>query len=82
MIINEFKSGELGIIFNSKFKLFPRKLNSKWSGPFKVKEVKSHGTVEVEDPTSQVKWVVNGHKLKPYLDQNDNNIIVIPLNDP
>lgn len=70
------------LVFNFIFNLFPWKLKLKWSGPFKIKEIKSHGIVEVEDLYYQVKWVVNGHRLKPYLGQNDNNITIIPLDDP
>ncbi|KAF1861444.1 hypothetical protein Lal_00025764 [Lupinus albus] len=37
-------------------KLFPGKLRSKWSGPFLVKQVNSHGAIELEDPASQRSW--------------------------
>ena len=32
----EFKSGDQVLLFNSRLKLFPRKLKSKWSGPYTV----------------------------------------------
>ena len=32
----EFKVGDLVLLFNSRLKLFPSKLRSRWSGPFKV----------------------------------------------
>ncbi|XP_070028596.1 uncharacterized protein [Nicotiana sylvestris] len=32
----EFKVGGLVILFNSRLRLFPGKLKSKWSGPFEV----------------------------------------------
>ena len=32
----EFKAGELVLLYNSKLKLFPRKLKSRWSGPYTV----------------------------------------------
>ncbi|XP_075079869.1 uncharacterized protein LOC142165149 [Nicotiana tabacum] len=38
----EFKSGDLVLLFKSRLKLFPGKLKSKWSGPFKVVSVSSY----------------------------------------
>ena len=35
----EFREGDLVLLFNSRLKLFPRKLRSRWSGPFKVLKV-------------------------------------------
>ncbi|XP_070043099.1 uncharacterized protein [Nicotiana tomentosiformis] len=32
----EFKEGDLVILFNSRLRMFPGKLKSKWSGPFEV----------------------------------------------
>ena len=48
-------------------RLFPGKLKSKWSGPFRVKEIKPYGAVEIEDPVKNESWVVNGQRLKLYL---------------
>jgi hypothetical protein len=58
--------GQLVLLFNSRLKLFPGKLKSKWSGPFMVKEVKPYGAVELEDPVTKASWTVNGQRLKPY----------------
>ncbi|XP_024007298.1 uncharacterized protein LOC112083501 [Eutrema salsugineum] len=44
----DFKEGDLMLLFNSKLKLFPRKLKSRWSGPFKIKEEKPYGAVVLE----------------------------------
>ena len=44
-----FVPGQLVLLFNSRLKLFPGKLKSRWSGPFRVVEVFPHGAVEVED---------------------------------
>ena len=32
----EFQQGQQVLIFNSRLKLFPRKLKSRWSGPFVI----------------------------------------------
>ncbi|XP_071700041.1 uncharacterized protein [Rutidosis leptorrhynchoides] len=43
----EFKEGDRVLLFNSRFKLFPGKLKSRWSGPFIVKRVFPYGTIEL-----------------------------------
>jgi len=64
-------------------RFFPGKLKSKWSGPFLVKNVKSYGAVELEDPKSQRSWVVNGQRLKPYLGgEIDRLATIIQLDEP
>ncbi|XP_020204242.1 uncharacterized protein LOC109789643 [Cajanus cajan] len=63
----EFGAGQSVLLFNSRLKLFLGKLRPKWSGPFRVKEVKPYGAIEIEDPEAQRSWVVNGQRLKPYL---------------
>ena len=34
IVRKEFESGQRVLLFNSRLKLFPRKLKSRWSGPF------------------------------------------------
>ncbi|CAJ2672003.1 unnamed protein product [Trifolium pratense] len=67
LVPKEFHEGQLVLLFNSRFKLFPGKLKSKWSGPFIVKEVFPHGAVEIfklgEENQS---FKVNGQRLKVY----------------
>jgi hypothetical protein len=38
----DFKPGQMVLLFNSRLKLFPGKLKSKWSGPFKIHMKLSH----------------------------------------
>lgn len=49
-IRRKFKLGEMVLLFNCKLKLFQEKMRSKWYGHFKIKEFKSYGVVELEDP--------------------------------
>ncbi|MCI56404.1 hypothetical protein A2U01_0077655, partial [Trifolium medium] len=49
----DFKPGQMVLLFNSRLKLFSGKLKSKWSGPFKIHEVKPYGVVVLEDPISK-----------------------------
>ena len=37
----EFRPGQEVLLYNSRLKLFPKKLKSRWSGPITVKDVKS-----------------------------------------
>ncbi|XP_074323337.1 uncharacterized protein LOC141695971 [Apium graveolens] len=41
----DFQIGDKALFYNSRFRLFPRKLKSRRSGPFTVTEVKFHGAV-------------------------------------
>ncbi|KAJ9141142.1 hypothetical protein P3X46_031716 [Hevea brasiliensis] len=61
----EIKEGDLVVLFNSRLKLFPRKLKSRWSGPFKVTQVFPYGAIKVWSETSGA-FKVNGQRLKPY----------------
>jgi len=52
----------LVLLYNSRLKLFPRKLKSKWYGPFLVKSVSPHGAVELITPEGDRSFKVNGLK--------------------
>lgn len=43
----EFEPGQLVLLFNSRLRLFPGKLKSRWSGPFEVVRVTPHGAIEL-----------------------------------
>ena len=67
----EFKAGEQVLLYNSKLKLFPGKLKSRWSGPYIVVASTPFGAVTLKtDSGSEFK--VNGQKLKHYLRGNIN----------
>ena len=61
----EFTAGQQVLLFNSRLKLFPGKLKSRWSGPFKVTKVFSHGGAEVTHPEKGT-FSVAPQRLKPY----------------
>ena len=61
----EFTAGQQVLLFNSRLKLFPGKLKSRWSGPFTVTKVFPHGGVEVSHP-EKVTFTVAIQRLKPY----------------
>nr|XP_016512315.1 PREDICTED: uncharacterized protein LOC107829365 [Nicotiana tabacum] len=62
----EFEPGQEVLLFNSRLKLFPGKLKSRWSGPFVVVSVKPHGAVELRDMSSTGTFLVNGQRIKHY----------------
>ncbi|GJR63040.1 hypothetical protein Tco_1505202 [Tanacetum coccineum] len=64
-----FKVGDKVLLFNSRFKMHPVKLKSKWCGPNVVKTVYPYGTVEITDK-NKINFKVNGQRLKKYYDGN------------
>ena len=61
----EFTAGQQVLLFNSRLKFFPGKLKSRWSGPFTVTKVFSHGGAEVSHPEKGT-FTVASQRLKPY----------------
>ncbi|KAK9020037.1 hypothetical protein V6N11_054535 [Hibiscus sabdariffa] len=61
-----FAEGQQVLLYNSRLRLFPRKLKSRWSGPFIVHKVHPHGAVDLKPPNSDVIFKVNGQRLKIY----------------
>ncbi|GJW95989.1 hypothetical protein Tco_0177797 [Tanacetum coccineum] len=45
----DFKVGDKVLLYNSRLKMYPGKLKSKWSGPNIVKTVYPYGAVEIID---------------------------------
>ena len=58
--------GDLVLLFNSRLRLFPGKLKSKWTGPYLVTQLFPHGAVELETKEG-VRFNVNGQPIKIYL---------------
>ncbi|XP_057747470.1 uncharacterized protein LOC130966666 [Arachis stenosperma] len=63
----KFEEGQKVLLYNSRLKLFPGKLKSRWSGPFLVTKVSQYGQVEIMEEKSQRTFTVNGQRLKHYL---------------
>jgi len=59
-VLCTFEPGQLVLLFNSRLKLFPEKLRSKWSGPFKVVRMTQHGVVELKNKDRSFTFLVNG----------------------
>ena len=65
IIRKEFKASQRVLLFNSRLKLFPRKLKSRWSGPFTMTQVFPHGGAKIMH-LEKGTFKVNTKRLKPY----------------
>ncbi|GKF34122.1 hypothetical protein Tco_0107322 [Tanacetum coccineum] len=74
----DFKVGDKVLLYNSRLKMYPGKLKSKWSGPNIVKMVYPHGAIEITDRDG-FSFEVNGQRLKKYyrgnIDKEDDDVI-------
>ncbi|XP_010519129.1 PREDICTED: uncharacterized protein LOC104798657 [Tarenaya hassleriana] len=61
----DFKEGDQVLLFNSRLKLFPGKLRSRWSGPFTIKQVYPHGAIELYGYGGDT-FKTNAQRLKIY----------------
>ena len=69
----EFKAREQVLLYNSKLKLFPGKLNSKCSGPYIVIISTPFRAVTLKDESGS-EFKVNGKRLKHYLGGSINEV--------
>ena len=70
----EFKEGDKVLLFNSRLRLFPGKLRSRWSGPFKITNIFPNGAIEIKVKTSEP-FIVNDQHLKHYHNIDNNDFI-------
>ncbi|XP_057808487.1 uncharacterized protein LOC131022964 [Salvia miltiorrhiza] len=68
IVRKELRPGMKVLLFNSRLRLFPGKLRSRWSGPFEIEEVFPYGVVKLFNPWKQESFQVNGHRVKPYIE--------------
>ena len=62
----EFKVWELVLLYNSRLRLFPGKLKSRWNGPYTVIAVTPFGAVTLKTE-SKNEFKVNGQRLKHFI---------------
>jgi hypothetical protein len=55
------------LIYNSRLRLFPGKLKSRWFGPCVITKMFPHGALEIYSPQKNQTFKVNGHRVKPYI---------------
>ena len=61
----EFMVGDLVLLDYSRLCWLPRKLKSKWTGPYLITQLFFHGAVELETKEG-VRFKVNGERIKLY----------------
>ncbi|GJV66702.1 hypothetical protein Tco_1482211 [Tanacetum coccineum] len=75
---NNIQVGDKVLLYNSRLKMYPGKLKSKWSCPNIVKTVYPYGAVEIIDKNG-CNFKVNGQRLKKYyegdIDKEDDEVI-------
>ena len=69
----ELKAGEQVLLYNSRLKLFPGKLKSRWSGLYTVVTSTPFGAVILKDEFGS-KFKVNGQRIKHYLGGSINKV--------
>ena len=66
ILMREFKAVDQVLLFNSRLKLLPGKLKSKWGGPYTVVSSATFGAVTLRT-NNQEEFIVNGQRFKHYL---------------
>ena len=62
----EFRAWDQVLLFNSRLRLFPGNLKSKWSGPYTVVSSTTFGAVTLKTDAGE-EFKVNGQRPKHYL---------------
>ncbi|GKB05096.1 reverse transcriptase domain-containing protein [Tanacetum coccineum] len=75
-----YKNGDKVLLFNSRLRLFPGKLKSRWYGPFSISKDMRNGAIELYDEDGN-EFIVNKQRVKPYkkdvLDTNKDDDITL-----
>jgi hypothetical protein len=77
-----FEPSQKVLLYNSRLLLFPGKLKSRWTSPFIIRIVFSHGTIELEDPKNCNIFKVNEQRVKPFLELRSLEVEATLLEDP
>ncbi|XP_016450797.1 uncharacterized protein LOC107775559 [Nicotiana tabacum] len=76
-----FESGQQVLLFNSRLRLFPGKLKSRWSGPFEVVRVTPYGAIDLRALNGERKFLVNRHRVKHYwggiIDHEKTKVVLV-----
>nr|GEZ13789.1 reverse transcriptase domain-containing protein [Tanacetum cinerariifolium] len=73
-----FNVGDRVLLFNSRLKIFSRKLKTHWTGPFTCAHVFPYGTIELSQADGP-NFEVKGHRLKPYFGGDIPQLVVPDL---
>ncbi|XP_057746817.1 uncharacterized protein LOC130966073 [Arachis stenosperma] len=81
----EFRAGNLVLLYNSRLRLMPGKLRSRWKCPYRVEKAEPYGVFHLSHPLNPTFFKVNGHRLKLYHDEkkkNNKDLEIFLLADP
>ena len=78
-----FEPNQKVLLYSSRLHIFLGKLHSRWIGSFIVKVVYPYGAVGIGNPNIGKSFIVNGQRLKPFLEhfdlQENSEDLVDPL---
>ncbi|XP_010507102.1 PREDICTED: uncharacterized protein LOC104783674 [Camelina sativa] len=78
----DLKAGDEVLLFNSKLRIFPGKLKSRWSESFEIKEVLPYGAVTLLGKDKN-EFTVNGQRVKKYMANESTEVeSSLCLDDP
>ncbi|OIT32817.1 hypothetical protein A4A49_65792, partial [Nicotiana attenuata] len=77
IIERNFKPGDTVLLYNSRLRLFPGKLKSRWSGPFHVVEIHPTGAIEIAANNDSRTFRVNRHRLKHYVGMEETKEVSV-----
>ncbi|KAJ9159225.1 hypothetical protein P3X46_024745 [Hevea brasiliensis] len=79
----QFMVGQKVLLYNSRLKLMPGKLHSRWIGPFVVTNVFPYGAVEIQSLETNKVFKVNGHRLKSFYEGfQEHTVEELKLSNP
>nr|GEZ65781.1 reverse transcriptase domain-containing protein [Tanacetum cinerariifolium] len=73
-----FNVGDRVLLFNSRLKIFSRKLKTHWLGPFTITKVFPYETIELSQPDGP-NFKVNGRRVKHYFGGDVPQLVVSDL---
>nr|GFA25971.1 reverse transcriptase domain-containing protein [Tanacetum cinerariifolium] len=73
-----FNVGDQVLLFNSRLKIFSRKLKTSWSGPFTITKVYPYGTAKLAHADG-LNFKVNCHRLKHYYGGDVPPMVILDL---
>jgi hypothetical protein len=62
--------------------LFPGKLKSRWSGPFKLLKIYPYGAVDLLDEATGQEFKVNGQRVKQYWGDDSRMRVTTTFDEP
>ncbi|XP_042012084.1 uncharacterized protein LOC121760492 [Salvia splendens] len=79
--VKELQVGQRVLLFQSRLKLMPGKLKSKWVGPYTNVGLRANRAVEIKGSASNsTHFLVNGHRVKVFRDNSELCVVEeVPL---